>query len=89
MWSNARMANRQLDVDLRCAQVSALSTLAWSGLAWLGSAWLGSARLGSARLGSSRLVLSRIFHCTDILEVRIRVSLSKPVHSSAFVHVGN
>jgi len=35
MWSNAGMANRQGDVDLRFAQVSApVSTLAWLGLAW-------------------------------------------------------
>jgi hypothetical protein len=38
------MANRQEDVDLREAQVSASSQnfgLAWLGLAWLGLAWLG------------------------------------------------
>jgi len=34
MRSNARMANRQGDVDLPFAQVSTLSTFAWLGLAW-------------------------------------------------------
>jgi hypothetical protein len=34
MWSNAGMANRQGDVDLRFMQVSApINTLAWPGLA--------------------------------------------------------
>jgi hypothetical protein len=55
MRSNAGMANRQGDVDLRFAQVDvSLLTL------WLGSARLGSARLGSARLGSARLGLARL-----------------------------
>jgi len=45
------MANRQGDVDLRFAQVSAPQLefcfgLAWLGLAWLGLAWLGLAWLG-------------------------------------------
>jgi hypothetical protein len=56
MRSNAGMANRQGDVDLRFAQVSApqlaqlalLFGLAWLGLAWLGLAWLGLAWLGLA-----------------------------------------
>jgi hypothetical protein len=55
------MANRQGDVVLRFAQVSAPSynfglawlSLAWLGLAWLGLAWLGLAWLGLAWLGSS------------------------------------
>ena len=49
MLSNAGMANRQGDVELRFAQVSAPSQklgLAWLGLAWLGLAWLGLAWLG-------------------------------------------
>jgi len=64
MRSNAGIANRQGDVDLRFAKVSApVNTLAWLGSAWLGSArfcsaWLGSARLGLARLGSARLGLA-------------------------------
>ena len=42
MRSNAGMANRQGDVDLRFAQVSApVNTLAWLGLAWLGNEWSG------------------------------------------------
>jgi len=50
------MANRQGDVDLRFAQVSAPQLefcfgLAWLGLAWLGLAWLGLAWLGLAWLG--------------------------------------
>jgi hypothetical protein len=45
MRSDAGMANRQRDVDLRFAQVSALRTLACLGLAWLGLAWLGLAWL--------------------------------------------
>jgi hypothetical protein len=59
MRSNAGMASRQGDVDLRKAQVSAppVNTLAWLGLARLGSAWLGLARLGSAWLGLARLGL--------------------------------
>jgi len=38
MRSNAGMANRQEDVDLRFAQVEVpqVNTLAWPGLAWLG-----------------------------------------------------
>ena len=36
MRSNAGMATRRRDVDLRFAQVSALRTLAWLGLAWPG-----------------------------------------------------
>ena len=52
MRSDAGMANRHEDVDLRFAQVSASSgTLAWLGLAWLGLAWLGLAWLGLAWLG--------------------------------------
>ena len=35
MRSNAGMATRRRDVDLRFAPVSALRTLAWLGLAWL------------------------------------------------------
>jgi hypothetical protein len=46
MRSDAGMANRQKDVDLRSEQFSALRTLAWLGLAWLGLAWLGLAWLG-------------------------------------------
>ena len=41
MRSNAGMANRQGDVDLRFAQVSAPQLTLWLGLAWLGLAWLG------------------------------------------------
>jgi len=41
MWSNTGMANRQGDVDLCFAQVSAPTVNT--------SAWLGSARLGSFR----------------------------------------
>jgi hypothetical protein len=37
------MANRQGDVDLRFAQVSAPQLELWFGLAWLGLAWLGLA----------------------------------------------
>jgi hypothetical protein len=40
------MANRQGDVDLREAQVSAPQLELWLGLAWLGLAWLGLAWLG-------------------------------------------
>ena len=36
MRSNAGMANRQGDVDLRFAQVSAPQLELWLGLAWLG-----------------------------------------------------
>ena len=50
MRSNAGMANRQGNDDLRFAQVDALQLTLW-----LGSAWLGLARLGSARFGSARL----------------------------------
>ena len=52
MRSNAGMANRPGDVDLRFAQVSApVRTLAWLGLACLGLAWLGLAWLDLAWLG--------------------------------------
>jgi hypothetical protein len=65
MRSNAGMANRQGDVDLRESQVSAPSyhfglawlALAWFGLAWLGLAWLGLAWLGLAWLGLAWLGL--------------------------------
>jgi len=40
------MANREGDVDLRNAQVSAPNLTLWLGLAWLGLAWLGLAWLG-------------------------------------------
>jgi len=41
MRSNAGMANRQGDVDLRFPQVYALHLTLWLGLAWLGrvSSW--------------------------------------------------
>ena len=48
MRSNAGMANRQGDVDLR---LELWLGLAWLGLAWLGLAWLGLAWLGLAWLG--------------------------------------
>jgi len=51
MRSNAGMANRQGDFDLRFAQVSAALLELWLGLAWLGLAWLGLAWLGLAWLG--------------------------------------
>jgi hypothetical protein len=41
MWSNADMANRQGDVDLREAQLDVPQLAIWLGLAWLGLAWLG------------------------------------------------
>ena len=42
MRSNAGMANRQGDLHLRFAQISAVwPGLAWPGLAWPGLAWLG------------------------------------------------
>jgi hypothetical protein len=52
MRSNAGMANRQGDVDLRFAFKSPppVSTLAWLGLAWLGLAWLGLAWFGNIRV---------------------------------------
>ena len=37
------MANRQVDVNLRFAQVPAPQLELWLGLAWLGLAWLGLA----------------------------------------------
>jgi len=44
MRSNARMANRQADGDLRFEQVSAPSLqFGLAGFAWLGLAWLGLA----------------------------------------------
>jgi hypothetical protein len=46
MRSNAGMANRQGDVDLRFAQVSAPQLTLWFVLAWLGLAWRGSAWRG-------------------------------------------
>jgi len=49
MRSNAGMANRQGDVDLGFAQVSAPQLPLWLGLAWLGLAWPGVAWLGLAR----------------------------------------
>jgi hypothetical protein len=55
------MANRQGDVDLRFAQVSAPSQnfgLAWLGLAWLGLVWLGLAWFGLAWLGLGWLGLA-------------------------------
>jgi len=48
--SNAGIANRKGDVDLRFTQVSA-QVRTWLGLAWLGLAWLGLAWLGLAWLG--------------------------------------
>jgi len=55
------MANRQGDVDLRFAHVSAPPpltlwlSLAWPGLTWRGLAWLGLAWLGLAWLCSALL----------------------------------
>jgi len=51
MRSNAGIAKRQGDVDLRFTQVSAPQLTLWLGLAWLGLAWLGLAWLGLAWLG--------------------------------------
>ena len=64
MRSNAGMANKEGDVDLREAQVTAPSShfgLAWLGLAWLGLAWLGLAWLGLAWLGLALLTAARNF----------------------------
>ena len=52
MRSNAGMANRQGDVDLRFTQVDVPQLTLWLGLAWLGLAWLGLVWLG---LGKQRV----------------------------------
>jgi len=58
MRPNAGMANRQGDVDLRFAQVSApVNNLAWPGLAWPGLAWPGLAWPGLAANHQSEGVL--------------------------------
>jgi len=46
MRSNAGMANRKGDVDLRLAQVAAPQLELWLGLAWLCLAWKLSLRIG-------------------------------------------
>ena len=59
MRSNAGMANREGDVDLRLAQVSSpVNTLAWPGLAWPGVAWPGLAWRGLAWRGLAWLGLA-------------------------------
>ena len=64
MRSDAGMANRHEDVDLRFAQVSASSgTLAWLGLAWLGLAWLGLAWLGLSVIGFPLAYLFSLYYC--------------------------
>ena len=65
MRPKAGMANREGDVDLRFAQISAPQLTLWLGLAslgfaCLGSAWLGSGRLGSAGCGWARLGWARL-----------------------------
>jgi hypothetical protein len=74
MRSNVGMANRQGDVDLRFAQVSAPSQnfgLVWLGfaslgLAWLGFAWLGFAWLGLAWLGLEYSSSTSLYAHTDL-----------------------
>jgi len=66
MWPNAGMANRQGDVELRFALVSASQLTLWLGLAWLGLAWFGLAWLGLAWPGLAWLGLAYLKDCLNI-----------------------
>jgi len=58
MRSNAGLANRQGDVDLREEQVAVPQLTLWLGLAWLGLTWLGLTWLGLNWLGLAWLGLA-------------------------------